>query len=428
MRNRQLWFGSRPCRVAQIAACLATLALAVNSGLAQQPVNPLRQSPPPASGQAKKEAPPSDAAEKATPQATPESAGDAAGTPSPLTPEPAAANKTGVDAIYELTKTAKTLDEYSNIIHLCQTARQADPTRDQEAYLRQLAAWAFNRRGEAWIERGSSLTDSPEARQEADQRALADFESAIQADPNRWKALHNRGVSRAIAEQLPGALEDFNRVVELQPQYANVWFNRAEVLYELGRVGEAEQDYLKSLEQRPEDAAARTGLAHCRFQQGRLQEAITDYSEVVALLPQDVNALTNRAEAYQAAGQWEQAAVDYRAILTTSPESSRPLASAAWFMATCPEARYRAQAKALELAEKALAVAPAPTIRLLDVLAAAQANLGQFPQAVQNLEDARQLPGANSTGLSTRLELYRQGQPYRQAAAAIGLASNPNNY
>ena len=393
-------------------------ATATSQGVGQDPVNPLRQGPSSKPASSPRGERPAVVAPRTSEK--PEKAQAEAAGAVQVQETDAASPKSGPGSIYALTKTAKSVEDYSKIIALCQQARQSGVQSDEEAYLRQLVGWAFNRRGEAWI--AKAATSGDEEREDADRRALADFEASIQADPNRWKAVHNRGVSRAVEGQLEAALADFARVIQLQPQYDNAWFNRAEVLYELGRYDQAASDYAAALERRPDDRAARTGLAHCRFRIGRLQEAISDYSAVVAAAPGDLDALINRAEAYQAAGQWEQAALDYRESLHSPDRTPRALASAAWFMATCPEARFRAPQKALELSQQALASAESPTARLLDTVAAARANSGDFEGARSAIAEAVSL-APQDPALGDRQALYSQDRPFRQPSAAIGLAS-----
>lgn len=87
-------------------------------------------------------------------------------------------------------------------------------------------------------------------------------------------------------------------------------------------------------------------------------------------------------------------------------------------MATHPEQRVREGAEALRLASEAVAITGGKDVTMLDTLAAAQAEQGQFEAAIQVVEQLLVL--AKSSGqpgqadqLSIRLKLYRKGQPCR---------------
>lgn len=92
----------------------------------------------------------------------------------------------------------------------------------------------------------------------------------------------------------------------------------------------------------------------------------------------------------------------------------------AWLLATSPDAALRDGGRALELAQDMCRrISPTPAA-LLDTLAAAQAEAGDFAAASATLEKALADPAAQADAalaeqLRGRLALYRQSQPYRDA-------------
>jgi len=89
-------------------------------------------------------------------------------------------------------------------------------------------------------------------------------------------------------------------------------------------------------------------------------------------------------------------------------------------LATAPQAELRNGAEAVQLAERALQVAGRPSTSLLNTLAAALAEAGQFDRAVEVCTQA--IAGARAAGqgetvaeLETRLALYRAGKAYRES-------------
>jgi hypothetical protein len=92
--------------------------------------------------------------------------------------------------------------------------------------------------------------------------------------------------------------------------------------------------------------------------------------------------------------------------------------NAAWLAATCPEEKYRNAKLALERAQQAASMTQGKVWEVLDTLAAAQAENGDFSAAVATSEQALTL-GADAAihaGVRDRMELYQSRQQYRMPA------------
>lgn len=313
-------------------------------------------------------------------------------------------------------KTAQTIAEYGEVLELCLPAADHAADGVVKQYAQQLAAWAANRRGEAYSQEAARLTSEGKFDEAAayDQKALADFEVAVERDPAKWKSLHNRGVSYALLGRYEEALADLTKALELNANYVNTWYNRAEVRYELGQYEDAASDYTEVLRRTPDDFGALTGRGHAWFRMGELQKALADYHRAVSLDPQSAGALVNRGDTYRQLGQWQQAAADYRAAVKVDEAYGRGYRSAAWLMATCPDEKYRNADLAVRAAEKAIELDGAQDYLYLDVLAAALASAGKYSEAVQAAEQALEIAPEEATmALGERLTLYRDGKPYR---------------
>ena len=320
---------------------------------------------------------------------------------------------------YRKTQQADSVAEFEEIIRLADRASTANLPEAHAEYVSNLLGWAFNRRGEAFVEQAAAAAERGDRRQaaELDERALDDFETAIEHDPDRWKAIHNRGVSYAVAGRYDEAVEDFTRVTELQEDYANAWFNRAEIRYELKQYEAALQDYNQAIRLDPSNAATYTSRGHTYFQLGQFNEAISDYNQAVRIEPNNASAIVDRGDAYRSLGDWQQAAQDYRRAINLDNQHSRAYQSAAWLMATAPDPRYRNPSLAVQSAERAVELQEEPDFRYLDTLAAAYANAGQFERALETLAEALQAaPENEQEALQRRQQLYQRQQPYRQGA------------
>lgn len=321
-----------------------------------------------------------------------------------------------VGDVYKKSQSAKTVDDYSGVIAGCQEAAKLQLDEQNAEYIRRLQAWAHNRRGEAYVEQAGQRTEAGSSSEAAklDALALEDFEAAAGLDPDNWKALHNRGVSNALAQKLDEAVADFSRVIELKRDYVNAWFNRAEIYYELNQNDKAIADYNEVIRLAPEDFGAYTSRGHAHFEMRNFQQAFADYNRAVELQPNSAEARANRGDAYSSVGEWEQAAADYRRAIRLDDENARAYQSAAWLMATCPDENYRDAQLALQAAERAVSLAGDDDYKYLDTLAAAQANAQQFDEAQKTLAQAiEKAPDTQAEPLRQRLALYKNSQPYR---------------
>ncbi|MFT5524674.1 MAG: tetratricopeptide (TPR) repeat protein [Pirellulaceae bacterium] len=354
--------------------------------------------------------------------------------PAQLKPEQAAPIKADpsahIRAAYELTKTAKSVKDYSSVIEQCGKAQIIGLNDEQSLYVKKLISWAHNRRGEAFADYAAQLTADGENERatEMDGKALSDFEIAVNNDPERWKSRHNRGVSYALIGEYKNAIADFTKALEKKPDYTNAWFNRGEIYYEIGDYDKAIIDYDQTVKLQPNDFGAITSRGHAYFQAEKYREALLDYIQAVRLQPNSAIAYANRADAYRSLSMWEDAATDYRESIRLDNQLGRAYQSAAWLMATCPDERFRDQKLAIEAAQKAIGLDGQDDYRYLDTLAAAQASSEQYEQAIATIENAIKLaPTADREELEKRMALYKVGKPYRQGMFAATAAKRQPN-
>ena len=113
----------------------------------------------------------------------------------------------------------------------------------------------------------------------------------------------------------------------------------------------------------------------------------------------------------------------YRAALRIKGDHINAMNNLAWLLATCPDDKLRNGVEAVRLAEKARALGTNGTNpHMLDVLAAAYAEAGQFAKAAATAE--RAVESASAIGdtapaqaIQARLQGYRSGRPYRDQAS-----------
>lgn len=127
--------------------------------------------------------------------------------------------------------------------------------------------------------------------------ALADFDRALEENPDYAEAYNNRGAARHARGDLDAALADYDRALELNPDYAAAYNNRGTVRHARGDLDGALADYDRALELTPHiDAAA---IYHNRgaARRGDFDGAIADFNRALELDPGYCATYISRANA-----------------------------------------------------------------------------------------------------------------------------------
>jgi eukaryotic-like serine/threonine-protein kinase len=109
---------------------------------------------------------------------------------------------------------------------------------------------------------------------------------------------------------------------------------------------------------RPRNAPTALFLGDALHRRGRLDEAIALYREAIALDPDLVYTYRALIETLQSQGKRDEAIAEIRAAVAAKPNNAPLSNSIAWISATCADARFRDPRLAVELASRAVALAP----------------------------------------------------------------------
>lgn len=275
-----------------------------------------------------------------------------------------------------------------------------------------LLVGATNVTAENWFEKG--LADLKAKNYPA---AVDKFTMAIEAVPDDFEALNNRGFARIYTGDYAGAIEDCTRSISINPGSAKAYNNRGFARLFTGAYDDAVTDFNQALSINPRyvDAYSNRCLAWTRKE--NYTRAIADATEALHLNPRSAKALYNRGYARDRQGDPGGAMGDYIQALEVNPDYIEVFNNMAWIMATSPDERLRDGRRAVAYAEKA--VGTTPDINFLDTLAAAYAESGRFDEAIA-LENRilSLLASARQTDLMPmhikRMSLYEEGRPYRE--------------
>ncbi|HET6429056.1 MAG TPA: hypothetical protein VFJ30_11625 [Phycisphaerae bacterium] len=142
-------------------------------------------------------------------------------------------------------------------------------------------------------------------------------------------------------------------------------------------------------------------------------ETLLDWlNEIVRLNPRRALGYLMRGQAQAQSGNHAQAARDFATAAEVAPDNAMACNNLAWLLATCGDDKVRDGPRAVEFARRACKLTSWKDPNLLDTLAAACAEAGEFDQAVQHQQKAIWLAGKNAPRFQGRLKLYRQGKPF----------------
>jgi tetratricopeptide (TPR) repeat protein len=254
-----------------------------------------------------------------------------------------------------------------------------------------------------------------EGKKELD-NAIADFSTALRLEPDSTTALRARGVEYVQKGSYERALADFDEVLRREPEDAATHCNRAEVSRLMRRWDAAMESVSKALELDPKLPAAYYTRGWVYRAKKQYDLALADFDRASQLDPNNSGGLRSKAVTLAATNQYAAAATAFRELATRFPNGHSAQNSSAWFLATCPDVTWRNGALAVIQARKACDLTRWNNPQVLDTLAAAYAETGDFEQAMKYANEAlKRLPDSDPDRpvLTKHLAAFRRQEPWR---------------
>jgi len=253
--------------------------------------------------------------------------------------------------------------------------------------------------------------------------ALVHYRKALELDPDYLEAHNNLAKALVSQGQLDAAMVHYRRVVELQPGDAEAQYNLAIVLAGRGRFDEAIARFQRVVEIAPDYAEGHNNLGAALQSRGRIDEALAQYRRALEIKPNYARVYYNIGTALAGRGRFGEAIAQFRRALEIQPDNADAQNNLAWLLATCPAASLRNGADAIQHAERANRLCGGRRVDVLNTLAAAYAEAGQFPRALATARQAvalatQQKHHAWADMLRSRIALYEAGKPFHQALPA----------
>jgi tetratricopeptide (TPR) repeat protein len=243
--------------------------------------------------------------------------------------------------------------------------------------------------------------------------AVAEYSEALRIDPGYADAHSNLGVALCQQGRIEEGIEEYREALRIKPSLADARGNLGAALVQQGRAEEAVAVFDEALRLNPGDAKSHGNLGDILLRLRRTQEAIAQYGEALAINPADFQIHYNLGNVLFQQGQTGEAIAHMERAIELQPGSLAIENSMAWMLAAGPQPSLRNGARAVQLATQASRATGGSNPVILRTLAAAYAQAGEFPDAIQTAQKALQLVqsnGALADALEREVKLYEAGR------------------
>ena len=145
-------------------------------------------------------------------------------------------------------------------------------------------------------------------------RAIADYDKAIEIDPKYAQAYNNRGYAYEAKGEHDRAIADYDKAIEIDPE-VRVGLHQPRYVYAAkGEHDRAIADYDKAIEIDPKHALAYTNRGYAYAAKGEHDRAIADYDKAIEIDPTQAYAYSGRVHAREAKGDYNARTDHNRAI------------------------------------------------------------------------------------------------------------------
>jgi len=253
-------------------------------------------------------------------------------------------------------------------------------------------------------------------------RAARRFQQVASERPGDAEPRYHLGLARLNQQDFSGAVAAFEQVVARDPDYLAAYEQLGDLHLRQGNKDQAIVDYEQAVRIDPNAAEAHGKLGVLLATEHDWKRAEEHLRQAVKLQPDDGGYQNNLGRFLQQQDEYADAIAHYRLALRKKPLSLPAAANLSWLLATCRDPNLRDGHQARAWAARCVAATDGRDPSMLDKLAAADAELGRFDDAVVTAHRAlilarRQGNVRLADHLVHRLALYRQGKPVRTGAS-----------
>jgi tetratricopeptide (TPR) repeat protein len=225
-----------------------------------------------------------------------------------------------------------------------------------------------------------------------------------------------RGLEALNKKDYDLAIACYNAYIRENSKDAAGHIGRGEAYRGKKNYDKAIEDFSEAIRLDPNSALGYINRAGGYHDKKEYHKAIKDHDEVIRLLPKSAATYFLRATDYYNNKEYDKAIKDYEEAIRLKPKFDAAYNGLAWILATCPKDSVRDGKKAIEFATKACELSQWKEANNLDTLAAANAEAGNFKEAVKWAKQVIELglhDKAETEKARHRLNLYEQRKPFR---------------
>ncbi len=176
-------------------------------------------------------------------------------------------------------------------------------------------ASAYNNRGNAKFRLGNY------------EGAITDYHQAIKIQPDASLPYYNRGLAKSNLGDYQGSITDFNQAIKINANWGDIglntaYYERGNAKKNLGDYQEAIADYNQAIQIKPDFAEAYFNRGNAKSDLGDNQGAISDYNQAIQIKPDFAEAYFNRGSAKDDSGDKQGAIADYNQAIELKPDDA----------------------------------------------------------------------------------------------------------
>jgi tetratricopeptide (TPR) repeat protein len=246
------------------------------------------------------------------------------------------------------------------------------------------------------------------------------WRATIASNPECWVAHTNLGAALFQRGRADDAIAQYREALRINPSDSNAHCDLGIALNQQGRLDEAADQFRDALATDPTLAPAHIGLGAILLDKGRIADAVAQYRDAVQIDPTYQIAQSNLGIALLRLGNPAEALDHMERALALQPGNPHTQNALAWMLAATLPPALRDGLRAVQLATEATQATGGDQPVTLRTLAAAYAQAGQFPAAIETAQKALELAVAQANTaladlLRREIKLYQAGRQYQDS-------------
>ena len=149
------------------------------------------------------------------------------------------------------------------------------------------------------------------------------IDSGVLSKKDLVATFNNRGNAYADNGEHDQAIANFDRAIDLNPDYALAFYNRGRAYNFKSEYDRAITDYSQAIQLKSNFAEAFTNRGFARARKGEYDRAIADYNQAIRLKPDYALAFYNRGNAYKSKQECDRAIRDYDQATQLDPDNAQ---------------------------------------------------------------------------------------------------------